>query len=1060
MTDRRRGLKGVASAGLAAIICTALASCSAMAPSGGQAAAGNTPDLQVTFAVSDSGPVAGAPFTLAATVRNAGDAAAEATTLRYYQSTDATITASDTSVGTDAVGTVAASATSAQSISLTAPSSVGAYYYRACVDTVTDESDSTNNCSASVQVTVRTAVTGSQGDPDLVVLPATVSDSAPAAGATFTLSAAVRNSGGGVADAATLRYYRSADATITTADTELGTEAITGLAGAGSASKSVDLTAPSTPGTYFYGACVNAVAGESDMTNNCSPSVQVTVPEPQRPELRVTSASVNDNGPVIGAPLTLSATVRNAGGGASEATALRYYRSADATITTADTEVETEAITGLAGAGSAGQSVAVRAPATPGTHYYGACVDAVTDEADTTNNCSPSVQVTVRTTVTAPQGDPDLVVTSASVSDSGPAAGAEFKVSATVGNDGDGAAETTTLRYYRSADATITTADPSVGTAAIARLGASGSAGQSVAVRAPATPGTYYYGACVDAVTGESDTTNNCSASVTVTVPEPQHPDLLVTSASVSDSSPVAGGSVTLSATASNSGNGAAEATTLRYYRSTDATITAADTQVGTSAITGLGASGSAGGSVGLTAPATPGTYHFGACVDSVAGESDTTNNCSSSVKVTVPEPQYPDLVVALTVNDATQQPGATFSLSATVSNTGDGESPSTTLRYYQSTDATITASDTSMGTDAIGTVAASATSAQSISLTAPSSVGAYYYGACVDTVTDESDTTNNCSSAVQVDVQTWKPDLLVSQSTVDLSDPVTGETFTVSATVSNGSRGASAATTLRYYRSADSTITTSDTEVGTDAVDALSAYGSSAESITLTAPATVGVYYYGACVDAVAGESDTTDNCSASAKVKVVAQQRRVDISPRTLTFAAVGDSETVTVRILDENGDEDTDASYGWISSYPVGKLCCSIEKVDDGLKLAMDKAGSVRLDISSSDAKTATLRVTAYQKATSLEVSPNSVSLEADDTATLSATVKDANGNAIDGRTIYWTTTDSAVATVEGADDGGETGATATVTAVAAGTATVTARHAVVIRGTAAVTVTSGN
>ena len=37
---------------------------------------------------------------------------------------------------------------------------------------------------------------------------------------------------------------------------------------------------------------------------------------------------------------------------------------------------------------------------------------------------------------------------------------------------------------------------------------------------APSTPGTYYYGACVDAVTGESDTTNNCSGSVSVTVVE------------------------------------------------------------------------------------------------------------------------------------------------------------------------------------------------------------------------------------------------------------------------------------------------------------------------------------------------------------------------------------------------------------------------------------------------------------------------------------------------------------------------------------------------------------
>ena len=31
-------------------------------------------------------------------------------------------------------------------------------------------------------------------------------------------------------------------------------------------------------GTYYYGACVDAVADESDTTNNCSPSVQVTVP--------------------------------------------------------------------------------------------------------------------------------------------------------------------------------------------------------------------------------------------------------------------------------------------------------------------------------------------------------------------------------------------------------------------------------------------------------------------------------------------------------------------------------------------------------------------------------------------------------------------------------------------------------------------------------------------------------------------------------------------------------------------------------------------------------------
>ena len=116
---------------------------------------GGDPDLEVgTPTVSDSGPVTGAGFTLSATVRNAGDGGSPATTLRYYRSTDTTITTSDTAVGTDAVGTLSAAGTSSESVSLTAPSSPGTYYFGACVDTVTGESDTTNNCSASVKVDV------------------------------------------------------------------------------------------------------------------------------------------------------------------------------------------------------------------------------------------------------------------------------------------------------------------------------------------------------------------------------------------------------------------------------------------------------------------------------------------------------------------------------------------------------------------------------------------------------------------------------------------------------------------------------------------------------------------------------------------------------------------------------------------------------------------------------------------------------------------------------------------------------------------------------------------
>ena len=112
-------------------------------------------------------------------------------------------------------------------------------------------------------------------------------------------------------------------------------------------------------------------------------------------------------------------------------------------------------------------------------------------------------------------------------------------------------------------------------------------------------------------------------------------------------------------------------------------------------------------------------------------------------------------------------------------------------------------------------------------------------------------------------------PDLVVLGPSV--SDSVeTGGTFWILVTVQNLGAGQSAATTVRFYRSTDATITTSDTSVGTEPVRALGTYQGSANTIPLTAPLTAGTYYYGACVDAVAGESDTTNNCSESVTLEL----------------------------------------------------------------------------------------------------------------------------------------------------------------------------------------------
>ena len=484
-----------------------------------------------------------------------------------------------------------------------------------------------------------------------------VSDDRPAAGAPFTLSVTVRNAGARDSSATRLRYYRSTDATITTADTEVGMSMVAELAAEGSGSQSVQQTAPASPGTYYYGACVDAVADESDPMNNCSTSVQVTVvaaaARQDNPDLRVTSVEVSDSGPEAGATFTLSAVVDNEGAGKSEPATLRYYRSADATITMSDTEVGTTMVAELAAAGSSRRSVDLTAPASFGTYYYGACVDAVADESDPMKNCSASVQVTVQVAVqvevvevtppTPPRGNPDLTVTSVEVSHWSQEAGATFTLSAVVDNEGAGKSGPTTLRYYRSTDTAITAADTAVGTVAIAGLAGSGSSSRSVQLTAPASPGRYYYGACVDAVPAESDTTNNCSRARTVRVVGGS--DLVVWGPFVVPGNPEAGGTFLLVVYVENQGDATSAVTTVKHYRSTDATVTSADTLEGMEAVPPFGFLQGSGISIRLTAPSTPGTYYYGSCVDAVPGESDTTNNCSESIDVIAREP-VPDQVV------------------------------------------------------------------------------------------------------------------------------------------------------------------------------------------------------------------------------------------------------------------------------------------------------------------------------------------------------------------------------------------------------------------------------
>ena len=505
----------------------------------------------------------------------------------------------------------------------------------------------------------------------------------------------------------------------------------------------------------------------------------------------------------------------------------------------------------------------------------------------------------------AGSGGADLLIAEVMVSDGNPAAGGTFVLSVIVGNDGTAAAPATRVRFVRSADEAITTDDSEVGMVELPPIAVAGRAGGSAVVSAPESGGTFHYGACVEAVSGESETGNNCSAAVAVVVaasgepgqpPEPGGPgpgppepaqsgaDLTVAAPMASDPNPAAGASFALSATVRNGGTAASNATKVRFFRSTDGTISVADTEVGVADVPALAASGSVTRSVVVSAPAAGGTFHYGSCVEAVSGESETGNNCSAAVAVVVaasgePAQSGADLTVAAPMaSDANPAAGASFTLSATVRNGGTEDSHATTLRFFRSTDGTISIADTEVAAVQVSGVAASGSVTRSVVVSAPAAGGTFHYGACVDAVRNEADTGNNCSPAVAVVVASGEPGRPPGRGPIDPPssgadltvtvvvahrDPAASESYRLSASVINGGTEDSHATTLRFFRSTDGTITVDDTQVAVVDVPALAASGSITKWVVVSAPALGGTFYYGACVDAVSGESETGNNCS-----------------------------------------------------------------------------------------------------------------------------------------------------------------------------------------------------
>ena len=278
--------------------------------------------------------------------------------------------------------------------------------------------------------------------------------------------------------------------------------------------KTIPLSQLTPETTYNFYAVLQDSAGNNSARVT---TLTITTAATPAPDFTVT-VEANPTSTTFGKPVVLDATVTNSGTAAAAATTLKWYRSPDATISAGDATIDSVVTINALAAQAVQQNITttVTAPSTAGTIYYGACVTAIAGEADAANNCH-SVAITVTATPKA-----DLTVADPTALSTTVTRGATFTLSTTVANTGTAAAAATTLQWYRSTDTTIGVGDTTEGSPVpVVALNAATTSTSlsSGAIGAPAAPGVYHYGACVAAVNDEANTENNCSASVTITVP-------------------------------------------------------------------------------------------------------------------------------------------------------------------------------------------------------------------------------------------------------------------------------------------------------------------------------------------------------------------------------------------------------------------------------------------------------------------------------------------------------------------------------------------------------------
>ncbi|MCF4969077.1 CARDB domain-containing protein [Nostoc sp. CMAA1605] len=560
-----------------------------------------------------------------------------------------------------------------------------------------------------------------------------------------------------------------------------------------------------------------------------SNSILMTATATAQPDLTAPNALIPPS-VIVGGNLQITYEVKNQGSASAGFSYTDFYLSSDLNLDSSDVYLGFDYVNGLAAGASSQESATfnIGSNIRPGNYYLIYYVDAdgyVSESNESNNAFGAPISIT----------QPDLTVLNASIPTSA-RAGSSIQINYQVRNQGSGSAVASNTRFYLSPDLNIDSSDVYLGLDTVNSLAAGASSQESVTftIGSNINPGNYYliYYADADGYVIESNENNNAFGNL-INITPAGNPDLIIQNPTAPTTASV-GSTIALNYQVRNQGVGSAGASTTRFYLSRDTAFGTDDVLLGSDAVNSIaaGAVSSETASILIGNSIAAGNYHllFRTDADNNLGESDETNNVVSRA-ITI---NSADLIIQTPTAPTTASVGSTIALSYQVRNQGLGNAVASTTRFYLSRDTAFGTDDVLLGSDAVNSIAAGVVSSETASIVIANSIAAGNYHLLFrtdadSTVAEGNENNNVVSSAITIN----SADLIIQNPTAPTTTSV-GSTIALSYQVRNQGAGNAVASTTRFYLSRDTTFSTDDVLLGSDAVNSIAAGAVSSETASI----------------------------------------------------------------------------------------------------------------------------------------------------------------------------------------------------------------------------------